>query len=173
MAIAERGSFAAALRGAEFRALWLAEALSVAGDRLAWVALALLVHGRTNSASLLPEGQYQAGLGLRQISTQTARVIGFGLGGTLVTAIGAAGALVLNGGTFLVSALVIVLFVLVRQPSTTEPKRPAKPCRSTALTVGWLRRSSSRLSSGCWWFPRSWPLRLRARPGRPPSRSAC
>ena len=36
----------------EFRALWLAELLSVAGDRLALVALTLLVYDRTRSPLL-------------------------------------------------------------------------------------------------------------------------
>ncbi|HEV7650935.1 MAG TPA: MFS transporter [Actinophytocola sp.] len=44
--------FGAALRVPEFRALWLAEALSVLGDQVARVALALLVYGRTGSAAL-------------------------------------------------------------------------------------------------------------------------
>src|SRR2546423_7006657 len=47
-----RRGFAAALRGAEFRALWLAEALSVFGDQVARVALALLVYAQTDSAAL-------------------------------------------------------------------------------------------------------------------------
>ena len=36
----------------EFRALWLAQVLSVAGDQLARVALTLLVYDRTHSALL-------------------------------------------------------------------------------------------------------------------------
>ena len=47
-----RGNFAEALRSVEFRALWLAEALSVLGDQVARVALALLVYARTSSAAL-------------------------------------------------------------------------------------------------------------------------
>jgi MFS family permease len=45
-------TFGAVLRVAEFRALWIAEVFSVAGDQLARVALALLVFSRTGSASL-------------------------------------------------------------------------------------------------------------------------
>src|SRR3954451_13148472 len=48
----ENMGFGAALRVPEFRALWLAEALSVFGDQVARVALALLVFGRTGSAAL-------------------------------------------------------------------------------------------------------------------------
>ena len=44
--------FGGVLRVREFRALWLAEALSVCGDQVARVALALVVFDRTNSAAL-------------------------------------------------------------------------------------------------------------------------
>lgn len=44
--------FGDALRVREFRALWLAEALSVGGDQVARVALALVVYARTSSAAL-------------------------------------------------------------------------------------------------------------------------
>ncbi len=40
----------APLRNGEYRVLWLAEAISSAGDQLAKVALAILVYGRTGSA---------------------------------------------------------------------------------------------------------------------------
>lgn len=42
--------FSQVLANREFRGLWLAEALSVAGDQLAKVALAILVYNRTQSA---------------------------------------------------------------------------------------------------------------------------
>ena len=48
--MAERG-VAEVLRNPEFRALWAAEVLSVVGDQLARVALAVLVFGRTGSAA--------------------------------------------------------------------------------------------------------------------------
>ena len=38
----------------EYRAVWLADLLSVAGDQLARVALAVLVYGRTGSAAWRP-----------------------------------------------------------------------------------------------------------------------
>ena len=44
--------FGGVLRVREFRALWLAEALSVCGDQIARVALALVVFDRTSSAAL-------------------------------------------------------------------------------------------------------------------------
>src|ERR1043165_4558809 len=48
----QRSSFRAAFGVREFRALWVAEALSQIGDQLARVALAVLVYARTNSAAL-------------------------------------------------------------------------------------------------------------------------
>ncbi len=200
-----RGSFSAALGCAEFRAMWMAEALSVVGDQLARVALALVVFDRTSSASLtaltyaltfapsvlggfflsgladryarravivstdvirgglaiamalpglplpsmwclvgvltlagapfkgaqlallpdvLPADLLQAGLGLRQVTMQIAQVAGFGLGGVLVPLLGAGSALAINGGTFLLSAGIILIGVrprpAARQASSAE-----------------------------------------------------
>jgi len=47
-----KATFGAVFAISEFRALWLAQVLSVAGDQLARVALTLLVYGRTHSALL-------------------------------------------------------------------------------------------------------------------------
>ncbi|MCR6487699.1 MFS transporter [Amycolatopsis sp. OK19-0408] len=47
-----RAGFGAVLAVAEFRAMWAAELLSVCGDQLARVALAVLVYQRTSSAAL-------------------------------------------------------------------------------------------------------------------------
>jgi MFS family permease len=58
---AARGAtFAEVFSVTEFRVFWLAQALSVAGDRLALVALALLVYDRTHSP-LLTATAYAAG----------------------------------------------------------------------------------------------------------------
>src|SRR5215831_16576409 len=58
---APQASFGEVLAVGEFRALWLAQILSVAGDQLARVALTLLVFERTGS-SLLAAVTYAAGL---------------------------------------------------------------------------------------------------------------
>lgn len=52
--MAERGKsgFGDVLRIAEFRSLWAADLLSVLGDQLARVVLAVLVYARTSSAAL-------------------------------------------------------------------------------------------------------------------------
>lgn len=46
------GSYRGVFRSREFRALWYAQVLSVAGDRLALVATSLLVYAHTHSAAL-------------------------------------------------------------------------------------------------------------------------
>ncbi|MGH3761023.1 MFS transporter [Actinophytocola sp.] len=188
--------FGAALRVREFRYLWAAELLSVAGDQLARVALALLVFARTSSAGLtaltyaltfvpavlggallsgladrfprrrvlvvtdllraglaglmalpglplpvlwvvvgvlsaasgpfkaaqlaiLPQvledrAAYRAGLALRQVTGQTAQLVGFAVGGVLLVAIGPHLALLLNAATFVASAVLIIAGVRER-----------------------------------------------------------
>lgn len=72
--------FATVLGNREFRGLWLAEALSVAGDQLAKVALAIMVFDRTESAlwaalvysmTFLPA--LAGGLGLSQLADRLPR----------------------------------------------------------------------------------------------------
>ena len=48
----ERVTFGSVLAVSEFRAMWAAELLSIAGDQLARVALSILVFQRTDSAFL-------------------------------------------------------------------------------------------------------------------------
>ncbi|MEJ3654248.1 MFS transporter [Actinomycetes bacterium KLBMP 9759] len=182
----------------EFRVIWAAELLSVAGDQLARVALAVLVFGRTGSATLaattyaltfLPallggvllswladrcrrrevmvatdvaraallcvmavpdlelwalsgllvvvvllgaphsaaqgalmpqvlEGElYERGLAVRQISNQTAQLVGFATGGLLVAAISPSTALLVDAATFVLSAIVVRLGLRNRPPA--------------------------------------------------------
>lgn len=191
----ERAGLGQVFRLPEFRALWVAELLSVAGDQLARVALAVLVFGRTGSAAwaagvyaltflpailggvllawvadryrrrevmiaadvlrallvvgmavpglplwalsallvavvllgsphlaaqgaLLPEvlpGQlYERGLAVRQITNQTAQVVGFATGGLLVAALSPSTALLIDAATFVLSAIVLRLGVVAR-----------------------------------------------------------
>src|SRR5215471_5044525 len=58
--VARGATFAEVLGVSEFRVFWLAQALSVAGDRLALVALTVLVYDRTHSP-LLTAAAYAAG----------------------------------------------------------------------------------------------------------------
>ena len=57
---AQRATFRDVLAVREFRALWLSQILSAGGDRLALVALALLIYDRTRSP-LLAAVAYAAG----------------------------------------------------------------------------------------------------------------
>ncbi|MGH3616380.1 MAG: MFS transporter [Pseudonocardia sp.] len=191
----ERAGLGQVFRLPEFRALWVAELLSVAGDQLARVALAVLVFGRTGSAAwaagvyaltflpailggvllawvadryrrrevmiaadvlraslvvgmavpglplwalsvllvavvllgsphlaaqgaLLPEvlpGQlYERGLAVRHITGQTAQVVGFATGGLLVAALSPSTALLIDAATFVLSAIVLRIWVAAR-----------------------------------------------------------
>jgi MFS family permease len=185
---AKRVTFTAVLAIPEFRAMWAAELLSVAGDQLARVALSVLVFQRTNSAALtgltyaltfvpalaggvllagladrhprrdvmiaadvarailvglmavpgmpllllcvlvavttllngpfkaaqqalLPDvlagDKYTVGLALRNVTSQSAQLVGFAGGGTLVSAINPNVGLGLNAATFAASAIVL------------------------------------------------------------------
>src|SRR5207244_13605919 len=75
---------------------------------------------------VLPGQLLQAGMGIRQITTQAVQVAGFGLGGVLVTAIVTVFALLGNAVTFLASAAVVVLFVRPR-PAARAAHRAAGP----------------------------------------------
>ncbi|HWD05825.1 MAG TPA: MFS transporter [Amycolatopsis sp.] len=221
MAEGGRGNFSAALSCAEFRAMWAAEGLSVVGDQLARVALALVVFDRTSSASLtaltyaltfapsvlggfllsgladryarravivstdvirgglaiamalpglplpamwclvgvltlagapfkgaqlallpdvLPADLLQAGLGLRQVTMQIAQVAGFGLGGLLVPLLGAGPVLAINGGTFLLSAAIVLVGVRPRPAARHAPaaERSAAPAIANPRYAGQL-----------------------------------
>ena len=194
----KRVTLFAVLRVAEFRALWIAEAQSMAGDQLARVALSVLVFDRTGSPSLtalvyaltflpaivggallsgladrlprrtlmiacdliravllagmafpatplpivscllvlsvlagrpftaaqvaiLPDiltgDAFVVGSGLRMITDQVAQLAGFAGGGVAIALMGARAGLAVDAGTFVLSALIIRLFV--RQRSAT------------------------------------------------------
>jgi MFS family permease len=182
------GALGAVFRVREFRVVWTAELLSIAGDQLARVALAVLVYGRTGSAAwaaatyaltflpallggvllsgladryrrrevmiasdvlravlvgamaipqlplwalcalaivvvllgsphtaaqgaLLPEilhGElYERALAVRQITSQTAQLVGFASGGVLVAAVSPSMALLGNAASFALSAVLV------------------------------------------------------------------
>ncbi|WP_051791581.1 MFS transporter [Amycolatopsis jejuensis] len=206
MSARRRPGFAEPLRNSEFRALWLAELISVVGDQLARVALALVVYAQTSSAfltaltygltlvpsllggmllsgladrfsrrgvmivadiaralfavamavpglplpvlwasvgllsfaagpfkaaqmSLLPEvlgrgERYEAGLALRQFTTQLAQLAGFAGGGLLLAWLEPHVAMGLNAGTFVVSTVLVLLGVR-RRPAARGATQPA------------------------------------------------
>lgn len=99
---ATRTGLGAVLAVREFRALWLAEAISIGGDQLAKVAIALLVYHRTGSAlwsavvyalSFLPA--LAGGLGLAHLADRyprrTVMVVGSLLQAAFVTAMAVPG----------------------------------------------------------------------------------
>lgn len=87
-----------------------------------------LVGGPFKSArlALLPEvltGEvYVAGLAVRNITIQTAQLLGFAGGGALVVLLGPSLALALDAATFLLSAL-LVRFGVRHRPAATDPTR--------------------------------------------------
>jgi MFS family permease len=191
----------AVFRVPEFRVLWAAELLSIAGDQLARVALAVLVYARTGSAvwaavayaltflpallggvllswladryrrrevmiasdvlravlvavmaipdlplwalcatlvvvvllgsphtaaqlalypEVLPGELYERGLAVRQITGQTAQLVGFATGGLLVAALTPTVALLGNAASFALSAIVLRVGVAARPAPTQE-----------------------------------------------------
>ncbi len=194
----------------EFRALFLAGILSVAGDQLARVALSVLVYERTASAGLtaltyaltyvpdllfgpllagfadryprrqvmivtdlaravvvalmaiealplwavillllalqafgspfnaaraatlpvvLPGDHYVLGKAANDMVVQFSQVLGFGTGGVIVVAVGVSGGLLLDSGTFLLSAALIA-FGVRRRPAPVEEGVSDEPRRS-------------------------------------------
>lgn len=199
------------LRVPDFRAMWLAEFLSVAGDQVARVALAVLVFDRTASATLtgltyaltfvpallggvllgglgdryprrtvmiasdvgraalvalmtvpglplwllcalvaamtllagpfkaaqqallpdvLPGGQFMVGMAVRNISGQAAQLAGFAGGGLLVAHLGSTTGLLLDAGTFLASAGLLLL--VNHRPAATSQARSQRYFASIA-----------------------------------------
>jgi len=217
MAERRRAGFAVPLRNPEFRALWVAELLSIGGDQIARVALSLLVFKETSSAALtaltyaltfipsvlggfllsgladryprrailvvtdviravlaaamalpglplpvlwacvavlsaaagpfkaaqsalLPQvlgrEDFPAGLALRQFTGQVAQVVAFGSGGLVLTLIEPHLGMLVNAGTFVLSALIILKGVSSRSVSraATEQEEPVHaPTRTWVL----------------------------------------
>lgn len=189
-----RADYRAVLRNREFAAVLLSQSLSVIGDQVARIALALLVYQRTGSAlassatyavsygayllggpvlstlsdryprrtvmvisdvlrcglvavlalqpstpvlfvlvalagtvapafasarsatlpDLLGDGDYGTGLGLISSAAQTSQFIGFALGGGLVAALGVSSALLVDAGSFALSALCLLVALRLR-----------------------------------------------------------
>jgi predicted MFS family arabinose efflux permease len=190
---------------AEFRALWLAQILSVAGDQLARVALTVLVYDRTSSPLLaavtyaasfvpafiggvtlsgladrwprravmiacdlirgamvlvmavpgvpiaalvvllcgvtlvgapftsaraavypdvLPGDRYVLGNAVTLTTNQLAQVIGFAVGGTLVGLLGVGPSLVIDAGTFVLSAVIVRCWTQARPAARPAPAGP-------------------------------------------------
>jgi MFS family permease len=113
----------------------LASAMAIPGLSLPvlWVLIGVLTLAsapfKAAQLSLLPEvldeRAYPAGVAMRQISIQTAQIAGFAVGGVAVAAISPQGVLLLNGITFLVSAILVVTGVRNRHsPTQTRHDSP-------------------------------------------------
>src|SRR5207245_1177328 len=78
--------------------------------------------------SLLPEvlgkDLYPAGNAFRQVGIQFAQIVGFAAGGVLVAALTAPGALLVNGGTFLASAILVSVGVQRRPAAQDDQGQP-------------------------------------------------
>jgi MFS family permease len=229
----ERASFRSVFAVGEFRAVWFAQIVSVAGDRLALVALSLLVFQRTQSpalaaltyasiylpwllggpflsgladrfprrtvmvicdigramlvavmvipglplvvpvlllfavttlqspfqaariaivADMLTGERYVLGMAVTRLTNQIGYVTGFAVGGAVVAFVGAPVALIVDVGTFVVSALLVRFGVLAR-PAAVEPGQPSSawkqaaagarlvfgnPALRTLMSLGWL-----------------------------------
>ncbi|MFC0107915.1 MFS transporter [Kibdelosporangium aridum] len=102
----------------------LAAAMAIPGLPLSvlWGLIGLLTLAnapfKAAQLAILPEilqgARYSTALALRQVTSQTAQVTGFAVGGALVTVLSPQGALLLNAATFLASALLVTAGVRVR-----------------------------------------------------------
>jgi predicted MFS family arabinose efflux permease len=208
-------TIAAPFANTEFRAIWTTRGLSLLGDQLARVALAVLVFERTGSAALtgaayaatflpylagplvagaadsrsrksilvvldvaraltvgamalpgmpllwmcvllalvtaaspvydaarsamlpdvLTDGSYPTGLAICTITTESAQVLGFAVGGMLVAVLGARTALAADAGTFLLSAAILAKWLRARPPARAADPDRARQLRSTTRLV--------------------------------------
>jgi len=109
-------------------------------------------------------------LALRQISTQSAQVAGFALGGFLVTVLSAQGTLLFNGATFLASAMLVAWGVRPRPAARDD--RPSTENRTVDHVAGRGLVPVFLLVSlvGLWWFRKAWPRPTHTRWARRRSR---
>lgn len=223
------GAWRSVLADSEFRGLWAAHALSLAGDQLARVAVAVLVFDLTDSAVLtaaaysvsllpwlagpllgavgdrfprrtvligcdvgsallvvtmiipgvglvtlyvlifllvlvavpfssaraalvrdvFPDDRYPAATALGNVTGQTAQVVGFGVGGVMVAAIGPTGALGVDAVTFAVSALLVRMSVRARPPANIRQAHSGTdPISGLRVVLG--DRTLRRLISYAW-----------------------
>lgn len=89
-------------------------------------------------AALMPEvldgDRYPVANGVDNICAQVVQVVGFAVGGSLVALLSLRGALLVDAGTFLVSALLIMVGVR-RRPAPRPAAGPARPDRAAGLRI--------------------------------------
>jgi hypothetical protein len=86
------------------------------------------------AAELEPE-QFRTGTAARMMSSQSAQVIGFVLGGVVVAAIGARASLAVDAATFAVSAVAVGVLLLSRRASGGAAHAPAVSVQPTGSTT--------------------------------------
>jgi MFS family permease len=112
-----------ALPGLSLPALWGCVALlSVGSGPFKAAQLAIL-------PQVLRGDAYTAGLALRQFTSQTAQLVGFAAGGFLLVAIDPHVALLLNAGTFLASAVLVLTGVRSRPAAAAAAAAEPEPAR--------------------------------------------
>jgi MFS family permease len=137
----------------------LVAVMALPGLPLPWVAVLLtlvVLAGTPFSAAqgallpeILPGARYERGLAVRQITGQSAQLLGFAVGGLLVAAIDPGPALLGNAATFVVSAVLIRAGLADRSPSAPESRDDLRtrvavrgiltdPRRRALLALAWL-----------------------------------
>jgi predicted MFS family arabinose efflux permease len=100
-------------------------------------------------ADLLGEERFRVATGLRMAANQSAQVLGFAVGGAAVAALGPRGALLLDGGTYLLSA--IVIGVLLPRPSSRQAEPDLREQDDAASGGSALRNRQFHMLVGlCW-----------------------
>ena len=135
-------------------------ALAVPGTPL-WVVFAVLVvvgllappfdAARSSlCADLLAGEQYVVGNALLNAVVQAAQLLGFVAGGALVLALGVEGALLVDAGTFALSAWLLVALVREREHGPREPESGTTRLREAAAGFTLLRRTPRLRVLLCW-----------------------
>ena len=105
-------------------------------------------------ADMFDGERYSLAIGLRTATVQAAQLIGFGVGGVAVSALGARPALVLDAATFAVSAGLLRVGLVGRPAATTGQERGTKRLRAGLTLVFGDRRL--RVLLGLSWLAGWW-----------------
>lgn len=92
---------------------------------------------------LLPGDLYERGLAVRQMTNQTAQLVGFATGGVLVAALSPGMALVIDGATFLLSA-VVIRFGLADRPRPEGASTSGAGLRNAVRSIVEIARDPRR-----------------------------
>ncbi|MFI6294653.1 MFS transporter [Nonomuraea sp. NPDC050790] len=110
------------------------------------LVLVVLANAPFNAARLatMPDAlegdAYEAGLAVTSMTQQSVQLLGFGLGGVLVAATSAQTALVIDAGTFAVSALVIGVGMRLRPAPSVRKTGTASGSMFAAMRLVWADR---------------------------------